>query len=115
MRKNPRSFHLDAACHLRSRHAASRWNERGFFCVHSELILALKKVPSYRKLGRENLLSIVYDLFDSIRSDHGATQPSHIYLTKLPRSFGTSQYIVHDHPQVMAASWKLNVKRTHHK
>ena len=37
-----------------------------FFRVHSELILALKKVPSYRKLGREKLLSIVYDLFDSI-------------------------------------------------
>ena len=32
-----------------------------------KLILALKKVPSYRKLGTENLLSIVYDLLYSIR------------------------------------------------
>ena len=41
-------------------------NERGFFRVHSELILALKKVLSYRKLGTKTLLSIVFVLLYSI-------------------------------------------------
>ena len=45
----------------------------------SELILALKKVLSHRKLGKENLLSIVFVLLYPILCDHGAMQPSHIY------------------------------------
>ena len=46
----------------------------------TELILALTKVLSYRKLSKETLLSIVFVLLHSILSDDGAKQPSHIYL-----------------------------------
>ena len=42
------------------------------------MILALKKVLSYRKLGTEPLLSTAFVLLYSISSDHGAMQPSHI-------------------------------------
>ena len=58
-------------------------NQATFFFVHSELILALKKVLSYRKLGKETLLSTALVLLYSILSDHTATQPSHIWLNVL--------------------------------